>query len=282
MNIRIVRQKIKSINNVKKITKAMQLVSAVKMKKAQQTALEGKVYQETLERVLAKLMTKIDTNLSPLITQPEIDSDKTLEILISSNKGLCGSFNVNLFRYLLMQNNFKKNDFIVIGHKGAMFLNRLGVNIVADFSVQKPRSSISAIVSLAFAGFLEGKYNKVVVYYNKFISSLRTEPTVEILLPFKELKFEQIEKIDEYIVEPDPEEMIDALIRSYIEDKLRYILIQSEAGEHSARMLAMKNATDNSTDLIYNLTMLRNKLRQEKITYELLDMVTAQQSVEIN
>ena len=283
MNIRTVRNKIKSVGNVKKITKAMQLVSAVKMKKAVNAALEGRPYQEILEEMIARLGKKIDPSLSPLLHEQGDSQNAELIILISTNKGLCGAFNGNLFRYLMNEKQLKSCDAIVIGKKGAQFAARTTRAVTADFSQEYPDSIVSAVIGLALAGFLEGKYKKVFVAYNRFISTFRTEPTIETLLPvapnIQDLKDENK---SQYIVEPAPEVLIGELLRSYIEEKLRYVLIQTEAGEHATRMVAMKNATDNANDLIYNLTLERNKLRQQKITYELLDMITAKESVESN
>ena len=127
------------------------------------------------------------------------------------------------------------------------------------------------------------------LYHNQFISTIQSNPILTTLLPISfsvkeqaEIKGQSEEKTYEYLIEPNPKQIIDALLRSFVEEKLRFALIQSEAGEHSLRMIAMKNATDNATDVIYNLTLVRNKVRQEKITSELLDMVTAKESVESN
>lgn len=285
MNIRVLRQKIKSVGNVQKITKAMQLVSAVKMKKAVAAALEGKPYQEILERMIAKLQEKINPELSPFLSESETNETSELMILVSTNKGLCGAFNSNLYRFLINNDSMLKNtDFIIIGKKGASFANRAGRHISADFSTDHPDEIVSATIQMAVSEFLEGKYKRVLVAYNAFISTVRTEPTLDVLLPvaLKAPEEEKEEKNAEYLIEPDPQEMIESLLRSYIEERLRYILTQTEAGEHATRMMAMKNATDNAKDIIYNLTLQRNKLRQQKITYELLDMITAKESVEVN
>ena len=283
MNIRIVRNKIKSVGNVKKITKAMQLVSAVKMKKAVNAALEGRPYQEILEEMIARLGRKIDSSLSPLLHEQENSQSTELIILVSTNKGLCGAFNGNLFRYLMGNMQLKNCDTIAIGKKGAQFASHATHAVTADFSQEHPDDAVSAVIGLAVNGFLEGTYKKVHIAYNQFISTFRTEPTVETLLPVApNIQEVTDENKSQYVVEPAPEVLIGELLRSYIEEKLRYVLIQTEAGEHATRMVAMKNATDNANDLIYNLTLERNKLRQQKITYELLDMITAKESVEQN
>lgn len=278
MNLRQVRQKIKSINNVKKITRAMQLVAAVKMKKAQQKAKEGEEYRENLKRVIKKLTSAIDTSLSSLFEEKK---GKELIILISTNKGLCGSFNLNLFKFLIKNFVIKDYDFVCVGKKGVLAIHSLGGNILADFSVREPLNSTGAVFKFILERFLRDENSKVYLVYNRFVSTFKYEPTKELLLPIKGLETEQfIEGPHEYIIEPSPQVFIEELLRFYLEDRIRSAILSSEAGEYSARMLAMKNATENAGELIYHLTLERNKLRQEKITYELLDMITAKESVE--
>lgn len=281
MNIRIIRKKIKSVTNVKKITKAMQMVSAIKMKKAQQVAVDGRPYQEEIEKIIRAVSPKIDASLSPLIGQPDDKIErKNLAIVIASNKGLCGSFNFNLLRFIVKNTDFKNTDFIIVGKK-ANLLSKFSAHIMADYSSSVPLNNVSALFEFSLSKYLDKTYKKVELYHNQFISTIQSNPVVTTLLP---INFENsvTEKPSEYLIEPNPKKIVDSLLRSFVEEKLRFAFIQSEAGEHSLRMMAMKNATDNATDVIYNLTMVRNKIRQEKITSELLDMVTAKESVESN
>lgn len=282
MNVRQVRKKTKSVGNVKKITRSMQLVSAIKMKKSQQAAIEARPYQMHLELVIRKVLTKVDTVQSPLLVSHAKNECPDLIIVLTGNKGLCGSFNIDLFRYIANSIDIKNSKFITIGKKGAQFLSKTGGDICADYSHAAPLNSVSAIISFALGTFLDGTYKRIFILYNSFISTLKTEQTLAQLLPYK-LEFGQkIEEKEyiEYIIEPSPKEIIEKILRSFVEEKVRNAILQSEAGEHSARMIAMKNATDNANDVIYNLTLLGNKLRQEKITNELLDMITAKESVE--
>ena len=282
MNVRQVRKKTKSVSNVKKITRSMQLVSAIKMKKSQQAALEARPYQEELELVIKKVMTKVDTMNSPLLLTHAAESSPDLVIVLTGNKGLCGSFNIDLFRYIASNVDIKTTKFITIGKKGAQYLSKTGGDILADYSHSNPLNNVSAVIQFALETFLNGSYKRVFVLYYSFISTLKTEPVFAQILPYSlsfEQKIEEKEYI-EYVIEPSPMKMIEQILRSFVEEKVRNAVIQSEAGEHSARMIAMKNATDNANDVIYNLTLLGNKLRQEKITSELLDMITAKESVE--
>lgn len=287
MNIRTIRKKIKSVTNVKKITKAMQLVSAIKMKKAQQVAIDGRPYQTEIENIIRAVSPKIDPSLSLLINQPEDKVErKNLAIVIASNKGLCGSFNFNLLRFIVKNTDFKNTDFVIVGKK-ANLLSKFSAHIMADYSSNIPLNNVSALFEFVLTKYLDRTYKKIELYHNQFVSTIQSVPVVNTLLPINfSQKNNEVEgeksKETEYLIEPNPKEIIDSLLRSFVEEKLRFAFIQSEAGEHSLRMMAMKNATDNATDVIYNLTMVRNKIRQEKITSELLDMVTAKESVESN
>lgn len=286
MNLRQIRKKIRAVSNVKKITNAMQLVSAIKMRKAQQKAFEGKPYREFLSFIIQKVAASlIEKSYSPLLSKSNPLAQKDLVIFITSNKGLCGGFNFNLFRFLVKEVDFKKVDFVTVGKKGALFVKKMGGVVIADFSSQHEEDKVSAIFKTAFDLFFKGEYANVFLVYNRFLSTVRFEPVKKRIFPikFEKEEFKVAEKKEvkkEYLIEPSPEKIIDSALRNMIEIEIYEALIESEAAEHSARMMAMKNATDNATDVIYNLTLLRNKVRQEKITYELLDMVTAKQSVE--
>lgn len=290
MNFRQVRKKIKTIGNVKQITKAMQMVSSVKMKKAQTQAVEGRVYRDFLDAILQKMLGKAD--LSDLdagfLMQKDASSDaKDLYIIVSSNKGLCGSFNINIFKTLLTKTDTKKSEYITIGKKAADFLVRAGATVTADFSQSMPLvSNVSAVFSMAKKSFASGNYKSVHLVYNRFISTIKHETVITKLFPLSKEELVQENATEkksaqaEYAVEPSPKEVFESLIIDYLEGKIRQAILDSEAAEHSARMMAMKNATDSAQDLIYNLTLLRNKLRQATITNELLDITTAKESAE--
>lgn len=289
MNVRQVRKKIKSITNVKKITKAMELVSGIKMRRAQEAELNGRPYRVALEAIINKIVPGIEKRASLLTVEPKEHRKRELVLVITSNKGLCGAYNINLLRFLLKQVNTGESDFITVGKKGSRFLVRIGKKILADFTSFNSLNEISAIFSFALTKYLSKDYNKVSLVYTRFISTLKSEPSYTQLLPVI-VDFSEKEDVDKkrlsveknYLIEPSSDEIVDYLLKSYLEDKIRGAIISSEAVEHSARMIAMKNATDNADDVIYNFTLLGNKLRQERITNELLDMVTAKESVEGN
>jgi len=286
MNIRNLSKKIKAVNNVKKITQAMEMVSAIKMRKFQQTAIDAKPYQEFLDNSINNIVGGLEKNISKLLIPPVKSLNKTLAVLISSNKGLCAGFNINLIRYLSKNSDYKNTDVMTIGKKGASLANSIGYKIIADFSSLDSLENVSALFDFAVNQYEKGLYNKVVLFYNTFESFLRYVPTSYVLLPFsyeikeKETDIKHFAKT--YLIEPDPQEIIHSLLLNYLEEKIRFSIIQTQAGEHSARMIAMKNATDNAVDVLLNLTLLKNKLRQQKITYELLDMIVSKESVEFN
>lgn len=284
MNVRQVRTKIKSVSNIKKITHAMELVSAFKMRKAQLSEIESRPYRDNLENVIHRLVPKIDPSLSPLLLDKEKKSGKSVIIIISSNKGLCGTFHTNIERFILNSVDMEKNDFITVGKKVAQFISRLGGSVVADYSSVSALHETSAIFTQVAEKYLNGTYDCVFVIYNKFISTFSSETVQTVLLPLTISSINADTKAKEppveYLVEPSPQDLINPLLHDFVEEKIRGAVISSLAVEHSARMIAMKNATDNANDVIYSLTLLGNQLRQGKITSELLDMITAKESVE--
>lgn len=282
---RLIKKRIKSAANISQITKAMEMVAASKMKKAQNLALSGKPYAQKIYQAVFELAKRCDPALHPLLRRDHL-SQKTLIILLSSHKGMCGGLNTNLFRQILGWYSAKPNlDFIAVGKKGENFIVRSKWNLMASFSSGKsPLEHVSAMISLVVNEFINGKYKEVVVVYNNFISALKQEPLKKQLLP---LGISLEEKPDweeahfaEFLIEPSYDKLLEALLPHYLENQLREALIEAEASEHSARMLAMKNATDNASDLMKELTLEFNKARQEKITYEIADMVTARMAVE--
>lgn len=285
MNLRVVKKKIKSIKNVKKITKAMQMVSAVKMRKAQQIEMESRPYRDGLTELIKKISSRIDPSNAELLQVDTSKAKKSILIVVTSNKGLAGSFNTNVLRHVIKEGrNFNETEFVTVGSKGSQFLGRLkGTHIIADFSSNNLINEASAIFNLVLERYMTGDYKEIAIVYNQFISTLKSEVVEPVILPFSlagEHTPDEEFANKEYIIEPSPKEILDQLLKSYIENRIRGALISSEAVEHSQRMMAMKSATDNASELINQLTLLSNRLRQEKITNELLDMITAKESVE--
>lgn len=282
MNLRSVRKKIKSVKNVKKITKAMQLMSAVKMKKAVEQEISGRPYRDSLYEIITRVSGSVDPALSPLFKSEATDASPDLVIFVSANKGLCGAFLVNILKYVLKNIDITKTEFVTIGSKGAQMLARFDRDIKADYSSANPLADASAIFDYAVETFNSKKYRKICLLYTKYISITKSEVTLTQILPIPKESFvkSEVSISKETIIEPDPKNLINSLLKSYIAEQIRGAIISSLAVEHSSRMMAMKNATDNAEDVIYSLTLVGNKIRQTKITSELLDMITAKESVE--
>ncbi|MCL5675577.1 MAG: ATP synthase F1 subunit gamma [Patescibacteria group bacterium] len=285
ISTRLIKKRIKSASNIAQITKAMEMVAASKMKKAQNLAISGKPYAQKIYQAVFELAKRCDPLLHPLLTR-NVFSSKTLVVFISTNKGMCGGLNTNLFRaFLKWFNDFKDLDFITAGKKAETFVVRAKGNLTASFtSGHSYLEHAPAIISLVTEGFINNKYKNVIIVYNDFISALHQEPVKKQLLPLGIMIEDKTSweegHFSEFLVEPSYDKLLDALLPHYLENQLREAMIEAEASEHSARMLAMKNATDNAGDLMKELTLEYNKARQEKITYEIADMVTARMAVE--
>lgn len=283
-NIRLIKGRIKSAKNISQITKAMELVAASKMRKAQAQALAGKLYANKIYDMVIRLSSKVAFIEHPLLRQPSGLTGKRLVILLSTNKGLCGGLNTNLFRFTNgLYEGLSRNDYVVFGKKAVHFLLVSKAPVIADFSLSTPfANSIQALTELVTREFLAQKYDGVDLVYNEFISALRQNPKKKTILPLSIAgSLPPEENMKESLVEPSYQEVFDELLPHYLENQIRDAVLQSEASEHSARMVAMRNATDNANSLADELTLVYNKARQEKITYEITDMVTARLAVEV-
>lgn len=283
-NIRQIKRRIKTAKNISQITKALELVSAAKMKKAQAAAMAGKLYAQKIYEMVMRLSTKATLSDHPLLRIPK-PTGKRLLILISSNKGLCGGLNTVLFRSVI--NSYPALhalDIVTVGSKGSDFVSRLGHKVIADFSQTAPREQIvPALIQLVTEKFVDGLYDGVDVISNEFLSIARQVPKKKTLLPLTLSGIDTTKTepaLKEFLIEPTVEEVFAALLPHYVENQVRDALLQAEASEHSARMLAMHNATENAKSLSSELTLVYNRARQEKITYEITDMVTARLAVE--
>lgn len=283
-NIRLIKRRIKSAKNIAQITKAMELVAASKMKRAQLQALSGKLYAQKIFETVLRLSARITSSAHPLLTRPEKPTGRRLVVLISTNKGLCGGLNTNLFRYLLATYpHMEHNDFLTVGKKGSSFVTNIGATLKADFSESASLITIvPALTEMITTQYLEGHADGVDLVFSEFLSVLKQAPRKKIILPLtlESMETHEAQKAVEFLIEPSVDEVFNALLPHYLENQIRDAILQAEASEHSARMVAMRNATDNAMGLMGELTLLYNKARQEKITYEISDMVTARLAVE--
>jgi F-type H+-transporting ATPase subunit gamma len=288
-NTQDIRRRIKSIRNTAQITKAMQMVAASKMRKAQNLALSGRPYSTLMNRVLVSLQQRTDSKLHPLLQVREVKRE--LVVVLSTDKGLAGPLNTNLLREAA---NFdpNKSAYVVAGRKARQFLLRTRREILADFELKDAPgfSETKAIAKFCTEKFLSGEVDKVSVLFTHFINTINQKPVVRTLLPISSFDLPQapteaetskdnVDPMIGYLFEPTPESVLDVMLPYYLQYQVFQMVLDARASEHSARMVAMKNATDNAKQFIKDLTLEYNKMRQASITTELLEISTAQMAV---
>ncbi len=297
---REIKKRIKAAGNIGKITKAMEMVSAAKMRKAQEKALRSRNYAKALSIILSQISTAVnidDVALPILRQQKKIGKD--LVIVVSTNRGLCGALNSNLFRYLesfLDERGLKKEqlEFIGIGKLAGHYLVNRGYKLVAsftDFHDIPLADEALAVSRLMIDGFTKGEYDTVSLVYSQFINTLTQKPIGVDFLPLSTKELESwgkeiiaTEDLESFLkgfilFEPDPTTILEEIIPYALEVKLYQNLLEAAASEHSARMVAMRNAYDNSKEVRHELKLEYNKVRQAKVTNEIADIVTATLSV---
>ncbi|MGH8047152.1 MAG: ATP synthase F1 subunit gamma [Chthoniobacterales bacterium] len=280
---RDIRRRIKSVKNTAQITKAMQMVAASKMRKAQAAAVAGHPYVVLLNRMLVALEGHVNPTAHPLLEVREVK--KELVLVVSTDKGLCGGLNTNLFREITKFDS-TKTDFVSIGRKGKQFLARSKRNLLADFELSDRPSflQVKQVSKFIVEKFLAKDVDKVTILFSRFVNTLTQEPRAATLLPLAALPVnKEIEKDTpegaQFIFEPDEEKVLDQLLPYYIHYLVYQAVLDARASEHSARMVAMKSATDNAKGLVKDLTLEYNKVRQAAITNELLEITTAQMAL---
>ena len=283
---RDIRRRIKSVKNTAQITKAMQMVASAKMRKAQQAALAGRPYATLMNSVLAAVSSGAGDFTNPLIEKRDVR--KRALVIISTDKGLCGALNTNLLREAV---KFDKGTTVHVtaGRKASQFVARTKRELAAEFTYKdNPMfAEARAISKFAQELFLSGKVDHVDVLYTNFVSTLVQKPEVRQLLPIGEIKAVEAgvhgegegtalqQSTTEYLFEPSGAAVLGGLLPHYLNFQVFQFLLEAKASEHSARMVAMKNATDNAKQLIKDLTLEYNKLRQANITRELLEITSA-------
>lgn len=287
---RDIRRRIKSIKNTAQITKAMQMVASSKMRKAQLAALSGRPYATLMNDVLAAVTEGAGEFTHPLMEKREVK--KRAVILITTDKGLCGALNSNLLREAA---KYDKNTtvYVCAGKKGGQFISRLKRELAAEFTYKDaPQfSEARAISKFAQELFLNGTVDQVDVLFTNFINTLTQKPEQRQLLPIGKIQAldaevsgsgesNDLKKSDvEYLFEPNAGSVLGSMLPHYLNFQVYQFLLEAKASEHSARMVAMKNATDNAKQIIKDLTLEYNKLRQANITKELLEITTAQMAM---
>lgn len=283
-NTQGLRRRIKSISNTRQITKAMEMVAASKMRRAQEATLKTRAYAHQALALLTNLSGRVNKELHPLLDERDVKS--ILAIIVTSDKGLCGGYNGQVLRtagQFLRENEGKNIDIITIGKRGQNFLKRFPVNIVAtfnDFPTYPTSLDANPIAKLAIEGFMKGQYDQVVLVFTEFVSTLRQVPTAKPILPLSLIKISELleETIEEqsytyeYVYEPGTEKVLEYILPRLTEAQVFHTILESIASEHSARMMAMRSATDNASELIDDLTLTYNSMRQASITQELAEV----------
>jgi F-type H+-transporting ATPase subunit gamma len=285
LSLHDIRRRIKSVGTTAQITRAMQMVAASKMRKAQQATLTTRPFGQLLYRIQRSATIHAVDFTHPLLAVREIR--KRCVILVGTDKGLCGSLNTNLFR-AASQFDPAKTAYIAVGKRAAQFIVRTGRQLAAEFSfTDSPRfAEARPIAALARDLFLKGEVDQVQIVATRFINTMAQQPIVVEFLPIGEIKglkipgaeseADLVRDTKEILFEPSPEAVLSYLFGHYLNIFVYRVLLEAKASEQSARMVAMTNATDNATALIKHLTLEYNKMRQDNITKELLEIAGGQ------
>ncbi len=296
---REMRLRIRSVNNISQVTRALEAVSASRVRKAEQQVRATRPYASKAWQVLRHLSLQPDRDfIHPLLTQRE-SVKQVLVVLVSGDRGLAGAYNTNVLRYALetMRDSPVPVNYVVVGRKGRDLLLRRGESVLAEFSdlpADPAFADVSAIGRVAIEEFLAGRADQVFLVYTDFVNFLRQDPSMKLLLPL-ELDSGEIpigrgdwarESSDAhsaskgaYTYEPSAETLIDRIVPRLTELQVFQAILESQASEHAARMVAMRNATENAIDLVAALRLEYNKARQQAITSEMLDIVGGAEAI---
>lgn len=290
LSTKIIRGRIRSMRNTRKVTKAMELVSASKMRRAVASVIQSRSYSETAWKAVLNLSRRVSQGKHPLLAQHK-KNKRSCFFLLTSNRGLCGGFNSHILNKSLhyAQNLGMEIEWIVMGKKGADILARSQKKVIADFprpDVVTGASDISAPARFLIEGFVNETYDRVYVAYTDFVSAMAQKPRVKLFLPFaleQELELGEvgthIQKPaeepflhEEYLFEPNAKIILEFFLKKLMEVQLYQALLESAASEHAARMIAMRQASDAAQDMIDDLTLAYNQARQAAITREIAEI----------
>ncbi|GGJ94815.1 F0F1 ATP synthase subunit gamma [Pseudomonas matsuisoli] len=274
-----IRGKIASIKSTQKITSAMEKVAVSKMRKAQQRMASSRPYAEHIRQVIGHL-----ANANPEYRHPfmiEREMKRVGYIVVTSDRGLAGGLNTNLFKALIKDMSSKREqgveiDLGAIGSKGASFFRSYGGNVVAAISHLGENPSINDLigsVKVMLDAYLSGRIDRLYVVSNKFVNTMTQKPTVEQLIPLVAEDSKELKHHWDYLYEPDAKQLLDGLLVRYVESQVYQAVVENNAAEQAARMIAMKNATDNAGEIISELQLIYNKARQAAITQEISEIV---------
>lgn len=278
--LRQLRTRVGSVKNIQRVTNAMKLVAAAKMRKAQEAIVAARPYARQLNRVLQRLTQSIESQ-HPLLSERPVE--RVAVAVVTADRGLCGAFNSNVCRLGQQElSKYSNVDLITVGRKGRDYFRRRGTNpLVHHADVFRPLSFNHALqISHDLSQrFLKGEVDRVLLVFSEFRSVARQQPVVEQLLPVVKPEVADDEKLMDYIFEPEPERLLDALVPLHVNYQVWRALLECSAGEQAARMAAMDNATKNAGDLIDGLVRQMNKKRQASITLELMDIIGGAEAV---
>ncbi len=292
-SLREIRQRIKATKNMAKITQAMQMVASSKMRRVQDRVEQARPYSEQLRNLVSRLANASSDDLEndlALLKQRPVRNIGI--ILVTPDRGLCGALPSNINRYaaltvqqqqekLIERGHSPSISYIAVGRKGRDFITRTQQNLIAEFTNYGDRPSMndaSAIAQVAVDAFLKGEIDLVYLIYAKFISTVTQQPTAVQLLPVQPPTEQDVSSTD-YIYEPSPREIFQALLPRYVDVQVFQALLEAVASEQSAKMVAMKNATDNANELVQDLTLTYNKARQAAITTQILEVVAGAEAL---
>ena len=280
--LRQIRQRIRSVKNISQVTRAMEMIAAAEMRRAQQATLASRNYSEKARMVMQYVATEPGRgkNLHPLLEE-RTQVNAMAVVLYTADRGLAGAYNVNVIRKATdfirpFEKENKPIHFITVGKRGRDLMRRFGKQVVADFSDMGTRPEIVQVSALARAAldeFLSGRADQVHLAYTDFVNVLKQTPTIKQILPIEQAEIKREGPPQVYLYEPNAEQILAEVLPRFVEVQIYQALLESIASEQAARMVAMRNATDNAKELIESLTLLRNKVRQASITKEILDIV---------
>ena len=282
--LKAIRKRIGSIRNTQQITKAMKMVSAAKLRRAQEAVLAARPYAEKMAALLQNLSARVAAEAHPLLTARE--EKKVLLLLLTADRGLCGGYNSNLIRaaegFLRSQRGEKEIQLAVVGRKGVDYFRRRKVEMAERYINIGARPAEELAAELAeklIARFLQGECDAVYLLYSRFRSALSQVPTMEKLVPVAAEKDEGEGQATEYLYEPGLEALLSSLLPKVVEVGIYRALLEASASEHGARMTAMDSATSNAAEMISTLTLQMNRARQASITKELLEVVSTAEAL---
>lgn len=277
-----IRGKIKSVQNTRKITKAMEMVAASKMRKAQERMRQARPYAERIRRLAGHLSHATASEYRHPFMQESERVERVGLIVVTTDKGLCGALNTNILRATLNemkrweQDGVQEIQVVAIGNKGLGFMQRIGAKVVAERTHLGDTAHLDVLIGptkVLLDAFEAGELDRVSIAYTRFINTMKQEPVIEQLLPLSGDRLDVPEHNWDYIYEPEAEVVVDELLRRYIEALVYQAVAENMASEQSARMVAMKAASDNATNVIKELQLVYNKSRQAAITKELAEIV---------